>query len=37
MMLMLCLLLSDPHSNNAKKLASIAGEKANKTTYMIEV
>ena len=24
------------HSNNTKKLASIASEKANKTTYMIE-
>ena len=29
-------IVGDPHSNNTKKLASIASEKANKTTYMIE-
>ena len=29
-------IVGDPHSNNTKKLASIAHEKANKDTYMIE-
>ena len=29
-------IVGDPHSNNTKKLANIASEKANKTTYMIE-
>lgn len=29
-------IVGDPHSNNTKKLASIASSKANKTTYMIE-
>lgn len=29
-------IVGDPHSNNTKKLASIARNKANKTTYMIE-
>lgn len=29
-------IVGDPHSNNTKKLASIACNKANKTTYMIE-
>lgn len=29
-------IVGDPHSNNTKKLASIAGDKVNKTTYMIE-
>lgn len=29
-------IVGDPHSNNTKKLASIARDKANKTTYMIE-
>lgn len=29
-------IVGDPHSNNTKKLASIAQDKANKVTYMIE-
>lgn len=29
-------IVGDPHSNNTKKLASIANRKAGKTTYMIE-
>ena len=29
-------IVGDPHSNNTKKLASIASDKVNKTTYMIE-
>lgn len=29
-------IVGDPHSNNTKKLAQIASEKANKTVYMIE-
>lgn len=29
-------IIGDPHSNNTKKLAKIAKEKANKTVYMIE-
>ncbi len=32
----LVLIVGDPHSNNTKKLASIAKEKAHKQTYMIE-
>ena len=36
MKLMSFLIVGDPHSNNTKKLASIAHEKANKDTYMIE-
>ena len=29
-------IIGDPHSNNTKKLASIASSKANKTVYMVE-
>lgn len=29
-------IVGDPHSNNTKKLASIAHDKAHKTTYMVE-
>lgn len=32
----LVFIVGDPHSNNTRKLASIASSKANKTTYMIE-